>query len=247
LSIHHVGREGSETSAARSVRAWDGPTRLFKWLLVTTVAIGYLTYRGGDGTITFHIWNGYAALILIVFRILWGFVGSSTARFGSWVTWPWRALGYGAALLAGRSRRYLGHNPLGAWMILILLAFVAAQGVSGLFTVDSNGIYGGPFANLDFGDPTPVQATLSRWHRVGFYILLGFIAVHVVVNLVYETVKKDPIIRAMVTGWKPAADYADQREMAPARHVWLRAAGCLVAAAALVFGTVKLFGGKLPF
>lgn len=234
-------------SAGRMVRAWDGPTRLFKWLLVLTVIIGYFSQRGGDDTINLHIWNGYAALILVVFRVIWGFVGSSTARFGAWVTWPWRALSYGGALLVGRSRRYLGHNPLGGWMIIILLLFVGSQAISGLFTVDSNGIFGGPFANTDFGDPTPVQRTLSRWHRLGFYILLGLAVIHVLVNLTYQFVKKDPLVQAMVTGRKPADDYADQQEMVPASHNWIRAAICLGLSAALVFGSVKLFGGKLPF
>lgn len=231
----------------RPVRAWDGPTRLFKWLLVATVLVGYVTYRGGDATVDLHILNGYAALILVVFRVIWGFAGSSTARFRTWLAWPWRALAYGGALLAGRSRSYLGHNPLGGWMIVALLLLVAAQGISGLFAADSNGIYGGPFANLDFGDPTPVQRTLSRWHRLGFYVLLGFAALHIAVNVFYEAVKKDPLIRAMVTGRKPAGDYADAPEMVPAPYLWLRAAICLAIAAALVFGTVRLFGGKLPF
>ncbi|TDR94402.1 cytochrome b/b6 domain-containing protein [Enterovirga rhinocerotis] len=235
------------SGARHSVRAWDGPTRLFKWALVASVAIGYLTYQIGDAALTWHIWNGYAALILVTFRILWGFAGSSTARFGAWITWPWSALAYGGALVTGRARRYLGHNPLGGWMIVVLLLFVAAQAISGLFTVDSNGISGGPFANLDFGDPTPVQRTLSRWHHQGFYLFLGFAVVHVVVNLLYEGVKRDPLVRAMVTGRKPAADYADQPEMVPASHVWLRALVCLVLAAAIVFGTVASFGGKLPF
>ena len=242
-----AGARPIQRPAGRTVRVWDGPTRLFKWLLVLTVVVGYVTYRGGDDTIALHIWNGYAALILVVFRLLWGFVGSSTARFGRWVAWPWRALAYGVDLLSGRSRHYLGHNPLGGWMVITLLAFVAGQAISGLFTVDSNGIVGGPFANLDFGDPTPAQRTLSRWHHLGFYVLLAFAAVHVLANTLYELVKKDPLVQAMVTGRKPAGDYVDEAEMVPAAHTWLRAAACLALAAAIVFGTVKLFGGKLPF
>ena len=229
------------------MRAWDGPTRLFKWLLVATVVVGYLTYRAGDDGMKWHIWNGYFALILVTFRVLWGFVGSSTARFSAWLSWPWTALGYGASLVAGRARHYLGHNPLGGWMIVVLLSFVAAQGISGLFTVDSNGIFGGPFANLDFGDPTPIQRRLSSWHHLGFYILIGFAAVHIVANIAYELFKKDPLIRAMVTGRRPAADFADAPDMVPASHTWLRALICFCLAAAIVFGTVKLFGGKLPF
>lgn len=229
------------------VRAWDGPTRLFKWFLVATIVVGYLTYRAGDGGLKWHIWNGYFALILVTFRLLWGIAGSSTARFASWLSSPWTALSYGASVIAGRARHYLGHNPLGGWMIVVLLGFVAAQGISGLFTVDSNGINGGPFANLDFGDPTLVQRRFSWWHRVGFYILLGFAAVHILANVLYEAVKKDPLIRAMVTGKKPAADFADAPAMVPASHTWVRALVCFCLAAGIVLGTVKLFSGKLPF
>lgn len=238
---------GSPAGGNGTVRAWDGPTRLFKWLLVATVVTGYLTYRAGDDGMKWHIWNGYFALTLIVFRVLWGFVGSSTARFAAWLSWPWRALSYGVALMTGRAPRYLGHNPLGGWMIVALLVLIASQGLSGLFTVDSNGISGGPFANLDFGDPTQTQRTLSRWHHLGFYVLLGFAGLHVVANLAYEVLKKEPLIRAMVTGRKPADTYIDEAEMRPASGVWLRAAVAFAASAGIVLGAVKLFGGKLPF
>lgn len=229
------------------VRAWDGPTRLFKWSLVTLVLTAWLTYLAGDEGMTWHVRNGYAILILLVFRLLWGFVGSSTARFSAWVVWPWTALAYGLDLLRGRRRIYLGHNPLGGWMIIVLLVIAVSQGMTGLFTVDNNGLVGGPFANLDFGDPTPVQRAFSRWHHLGFYVLMGFAAVHVLVNVWYQTAKDDPLITGMVTGEKPALDYVDQLEMRPASRIWLRAGLCLAAAAALVLGTVTVFGGRLPF
>lgn len=238
---------GAVPASARRVPAWDGPTRLFKWSLVALVVTAWLTYRAGDAGLRWHILNGYAVLILLVFRLLWGFVGSSTARFSSWVVPPWTGLAYGWKLLTGRGRRYLGHNPLGAWMIIVLLALAAAQGVTGLFTVDSNGLEGGPFGNLDFGDPTPLQRAFSRWHHTAYYVLVGFAVLHVLVNLWYQLAKDEPLIGAMIGGLKPEADYADQSEMTAPRLLWLRAALCLAAAAAIVFGTVKAFGGKLPF
>jgi hypothetical protein len=116
----------------------------------------------------------------------------------------------------------------------------------GLFTADHNGIYGGPFANLDFGDPTPIQRAFSRYHHQAFYWLLAFVAVHVGVNLFYQFVKKDPVIGAMITGRKPIEPFADQAEMQAGPALWLRAILCLAAAAAIVLGGVKLFGGTLP-
>ncbi|WP_375461389.1 cytochrome b/b6 domain-containing protein [uncultured Enterovirga sp.] len=238
---------GTQNGEVRSVRAWDGPTRLFKWSLVLLVLNAWLTYLQGDAGMPWHILNGYGILILLVFRLIWGFVGSSTSRFSHWVVWPWTALSHGAGLLRGRSRKFLGHNPLGSWMIIALLAIAASQGIAGLFTVDNNGLVGGPFANLDFGDPTPVQRAFSRWHHLGFYVLMGFAVVHVLVNLWYQFAKYDPLITGMVTGRKPALDYADEPEMRPASATWLRAGLCFLAAAAIVFGSVRLFGGKLPF
>lgn len=241
-----IGRRGDGAGTERRVRAWDAPTRLFKWTLVVLVLLAWGFRQAGDDWLVWHVRNGYAILILLVFRLFWGFAGSSTARFSAWVTWPWTALGYAAKLVRGRGGKYLGHNPLGGWMILALLALVGSQAIAGLFTVDSNGVHGGPFSNLDFGEPTPVQKFFSRYHHWAFNLVAAFVAVHVAVNLFYQFVKNDPVVGAMITGEKPAQDYADQPEMRPGRAPWLRAVLCLVAAAAIVLGGVKLFGGSLP-
>jgi cytochrome b len=226
-----------------SVAAWDGPTRLFKWSLVALVAAAWTTQH--YGLIEWHLRIGYAILVLLVFRLLWGVVGSSTARFAAWVTWPWTAFRYATGLLRGRAPPYLSHNPLGGWMILVLLALVGAQAVTGLFTVDDNGIYGGPFANLDFGDPTPVQSLFGRWHHIAFNVILAFIAIHVVANLTYHFIKKDPVVRAMITGRKPVEPFVDQPAMTPAPALVARALGCLALAVAIVLGGIRLAGGSL--
>ena len=223
-------RPGAPGKASR-VRAWDLPTRLFKWGLVALVLNAFLTQAQGDAGIRWHILNGYAILTLLVFRLLWGVVGSSTAVFSAWVRWPWTALRYGVDVLRGRGSRYLGHNPLGGWMILVLMGL---------------GLNGGPFANLDFGDPTRLQRAMMFWHFRGFYVLLGFAVIHVLVNLWYQSAKDDPVISAMVIGTKPKADYVDQPEMRPAPATPLRALLCLAAAAAIVLGGVSAAGGKLP-
>lgn len=231
----------------RSVRAWDLPTRLFKWTLVALVVCAWLSQRYGeqlgDISLRWHRYNGYAILILIVFRLLWGFVGSSTARFSRWVSSPFKALDYGLALIKREPRPYLGHNPLGAWMIIALLLGLSSQGFAGLFTVDQNDIFGGPFAGFDA--PTVWQKRLSSYHRQAFYFLLALVTVHVGVNLFYQYVKKDPIIRAMITGRKPVEPFKDQPEMTPAPSTTVRALVCLAIAAAVVLGGIKLFGGKL--
>lgn len=241
------GLAPSEIDTTRSVRAWDLPTRLFKWMLVALVVLAWVTQRygeaWGDISLKWHRYNGYAILILLVFRVLWGFVGSSTARFSAWVSSPFKALDYGLALIKREPRPYLGHNPLGAWMIIALLLGLASQGIAGLFTVDQNDMFGGPFAA--FEEPTAWHKRLASYHHQAYYFILALVTVHVCVNLFYQYVKKDPIIRAMITGRKPVEPFKDQPEMTPAPAEWARALACLAAAAVIVLGGIKLFGGKL--
>ena len=238
-----------EATEARTemVRAWDLPTRLFKWTLVTLVLMAPISQWFGDVTLVWHKWNGYAILILLVFRLLWGVVGSSTARFRSWVKMPWTALRYGYdTLLKGRRRPYLGHNPLGGYMILALLFAVGLQAATGLFTNDSNNLYGGPLAANDgTGDGTTplIKLASSIHYRWYYWAIIALVVVHVAVNLYYQFVKRDHLISGMVKGVKPAEPYEDEREMRPASA--LAALACLGAAAAIVLGGVKLAGGSL--
>ena len=230
-----------------TVAAWDVPTRLFKWSLVLLVLLAWVSHHYGDVTLTWHKWNGYAILVLLVFRLLWGIFGSSTARFAAWVPWPGTSLRYGLDLLRRNRRRpYLSHNPIGALMILALLLLLAGEAVSGLFTVDSNGIFGGPFAQTDpMEDPTPLQRRMSAFHHGAFNYLLALVAIHVAVNLAYQFIKRDPVVQAMITGRKPVEDFADQPEMTRAPAAWLRASLCLGAAAFVVLGGLRYFGGSL--
>ncbi len=228
------------------MRAWDLPTRLFHWSLVTLIGCSWLSYHYanaiGDPTLRWHRWNGMAILVLVVFRVLWGFVGSSTSRFSAFIRWPWVALGYGLDLLAGKTRHYLGHNPLGSWMIVVLLLTVGAQAIGGLYTLEHNEITAGPLQRTISDEAT---AFISKWHRRGFNLLLALVALHVLANSLYQIIKRDPLITAMVVGTKPPADYEDTAEAVIVPHAGLRAFACLVAAAVLVFGSIVLLGGRL--
>jgi len=230
-----------------SVRAWDLPTRLFHWTLVLLIASAWLSYAFsediGDVTLVWHRANGLAILILIVWRILWGMVGSSTARFAAFVRPPREALAYARAVASGRAAHYLGHNPLGALMILALIATVAIVAVLGLFATDDNDLVGGPLYRL-VGEHGNVVAT--RTHDQIFHVvLLPLIALHVTANALYALVRRDPLIRAMVTGRKPAAPYADAAEADIASHPLLRALACLAAAAVIALGGILALGGRL--
>lgn len=116
------------------LKVWDLWVRIGHWLLVLSVATAWFTRHGGDAV---HEWLGYAALAIVAVRIVWGFIGSPHARFGDFVFAPKTVLGYAGDLLKHRERHYLGHNPLGGYMVIALLVTVALTGASGwLYTTD---------------------------------------------------------------------------------------------------------------
>ena len=234
-------------SAGRTVRAWDLPTRLFHWALVAMILSSWLSYEYsnalGDSTMKWHRYNGYAVLILIVWRLLWGVFGSSTSRFATFVAWPWRAASYGIDLVRGRDRHFLGHNPLGTYMVLVLLAAVTLQTMLGMFATEHNYLTWGPLAPMIADDLTQ---KITKWHKQFFwYGLIGLIIVHIVANVLYGLVKRDPLVKAMVTGRKPAADYEDTPEAAIVTAPLIRALVCLAVATAIVLGSIVAAGGKL--
>ncbi len=220
------------------VRAWDLPTRLFKWSLVFLVAMAWISNKYGGGVPRWHKWNGYAILVLVVFRLLWGFAGGSTTRFSAFLPTPRRILAYLASLLRGQPLHYLGHNPLGAGMIILLLLTVGAVGGLGLFSADADRlVIEGPLTNV-VSDSFVSQA--SRLHRLGFDLLLVLIGLHVMANLCYDVLKREGLILAMISGAKQKGDYADMRESQPGS--WLAALVCLATAVAIVLGGIFIFG-----
>jgi cytochrome b len=238
----------TEQRTGTRVRAWDLPTRVFHWLLVFCLISAWVSFRYaevlGDFNMRWHRWNGYAVLVLLVFRLIWGFVGSSTSRWSAFVRWPWIAAQYALDLMRGRDRHYLGHNPLGTYMILALLAAVAVQAGLGLFTVEHNDT--GAFGPLYRLVSEASYKKLSHWHLWTFYyVVLPLIVLHIVANTLYGLIKNDPLISAMVTGQKPASSFEDAPEAVIVTQVWLRAFVSLLAAAVVVFGGILLLGGRL--
>ena len=237
-----MGDEGTGSkSATPRVKAWDLPTRLFHWLLALLILTAYLTRKNTDN-LAWHKWTGYAILVLVVFRILWGFAGSSTSRFSSFLYGPIAALRYGLDFLLRRPRPFLGHNPLGGIVVFVMLGLVAAQGVLGRFSYDDHdSIDGGPLAGR-IGEG--LMATLTAWHIWLFYIILYVIIAHIAANILYIVWKGENLVGPMITGRKKPASFEDEpsAQIAP---LW-RALLCLVLAAVIVFGGIMLAGGK-PF
>lgn len=230
-----------------TVRAWDWPTRVFHWSLVLAILSAWVSFefaeKLNDATLRWHRYNGYFILTLVVFRLIWGVVGSSTSRWSAFVTWPWRAAAYGLDLVRGRDRHFLGHNPLGTYMILGLLFLVTVQGVLGLMTVEHNDTTWGPLYKLLSDDN---QKRVLYWHVRGLtWFILPLVGLHIIANSLYGLIKKDPLIRAMITGKKPAGVYEDQPEAQIVGSLGGRAALVLAISVAIVFGSISALGGKL--
>jgi cytochrome b len=237
-----MGDEGTGTrTAPPRVKAWDLPTRLFHWLLALLILSAYLTRKNTDD-LAWHKWTGYAILVLVVFRILWGFAGSSTSRFSSFLYGPVVSLRYALDFLLRRPRRFLGHNPAGSIAVFVMLGLIGAQGVMGLFAYDDHdSIDGGPLAGRI---SESVVATLTAWHIWLFYIILYVIVAHIAANILYVLWKGENLVWPMITGRKRAAAFEDEAS-AQIVPLW-RALACLVLAVVIVFGGIVLAGGK-PF
>jgi cytochrome b len=173
------------------IRVWDVPTRLTHWLVALLVVFSWWTAE--TSRMEWHRWSGYTMLGLVTFRIYWGLVGSSTAKFSEFLRGP-RAV---ASYLRGGWAAVPGHNPLGALSVVALLALLAAQVVLGLFAVDVDGIESGPLSTYVSFEAGRAAA---GWHETTFDVLTGLIALHVVAVGYYVFFRKQSLVAAMVHG-----------------------------------------------
>jgi cytochrome b len=178
-----------------SVKVWDLPIRLFHWLLLLAVSGALVSVK--LGWMQWHGRFGLAVLGLVFFRLAWGLIGSTHARFWHFVTGPGRLLAY----LRGRYRP-IGHNPLGAWSVLAILCLLLFQAGSGLFATDDIAFSGPLSRAVDSG----TSALLTSWHMRMEWVIYGLIALHVTAVLFHVLIKKETLIRPMITGRKPTAD-----------------------------------------
>jgi cytochrome b len=186
-----VDPEEAAADAALAVAVWDWPVRFVHWSLVLLIPFSWWSAENEE--IGWHLWSGFTVLFLILFRLLWGFWGSSTARFRSFVRGPRQLVSY---LRAPGDWRDVGHTPLGALSVVALLGLILLQVALGLLVSDENGVVSGPLNRLVSFD----NAELARdLHGALFNVLLGLIGLHVVAILVYR-LRGKRLVRAMVTG-----------------------------------------------
>jgi cytochrome b len=172
---------------------WDAPTRLFHWLLVGL--IGFSWWSAETHHMDWHQLSGLAVCGLLIFRVLWGFLGAGTARFSQFVRGP-RAIW---AYLRGRAPSTIGHNPLGGLSVVALLLALSTQIVSGLLAVDIDGIESGPLSYLvDFE-----QGRLAaQVHAVSFKVVQGLVGLHVLAIVFYLVARRRNLTAAMITGFE---------------------------------------------
>lgn len=194
-------------------RVWDLPVRVFHWTLVAGVLASYVTSRLGPEYFRLHLAAGYLVTVLVAFRLLWGLVGTRHARFASFVRGPRAIRQYAASLIRRAPIHHAGHNPLGALMVLALLATLFVQAVSGLFSNDEIFNTGPLYAWVieDF------SLQLTALHALLFNWIAGAILLHVLAIVAHRRLGGEPLVRAMWTGRKPAEAVAEDEAIGSSR------------------------------
>jgi cytochrome b len=195
------------------IRVWDLPTRIFHWLLAVLVVFSFTTGKIGGDWMPWHLRSGYAILALLLFRLAWGFAGARSARFTHFLRGPRVALAYARDTLARRKPFSVGHNPLGGWMVLLMLVILLAQAASGLFADDEIATQG-PLAEKV---SNALVARMSALHSYNQWIVAAAVAVHVIAVAAYRWALRVDLIGPMWHGWKVAPVEMRPPEPEPAR------------------------------
>jgi cytochrome b len=219
---------GAADQPARPLQVWDLPVRLFHWLTAVLIPAAYVTWR--LNWMDWHAWVGDALLALVLFRLLWGFFGSDTARFSRFLASPRSAAQHLAHVFRREPDRQAGHNPAGGWMVVLLLALLLGQVLTGIF-VDNEVANQGP---LSEETPARIANLMTALHdRLLWYALLAAAVLHVLAILVYGVAKRHNLLFPMITGRKLLPYNMPAPHLAPATRALILLAGAAAAAAAL--------------
>jgi len=182
--------------ADRKVLVWDAPTRLFHWLAVGLVAAAYATWR--LDWMDMHAGIGEVLLALVLFRILWGFFGSDSARFRGFLASPTVAVRHLLNIFRREPDHEAGHNPAGGWMVLLLLFLLLAEILTGIYVLNDVADEG-PLTELV---PAAVADAITALHSIFWNVLLAAIVAHVGAILLYAIAKRQNLVVPMISGWK---------------------------------------------
>jgi len=179
------------------IRVWDLPLRLFHWALAVCVTTSIVTGLIGGNAMQVHFWSGYCLIALLVFRLVWGVIGSHHARFWNFVRGPRDVLRYVRGDDPRPPHLRIGHNPLGSLSVIALLLVVSLQVISGLFANDE--IFNeGPLANYVSGR---TSAILTFYHTtIGQPLIYALVGLHLAAIAYYAIIKRENLVRPMLTG-----------------------------------------------
>ena len=184
---------------------WDLPVRLFHWCLVISLLAAWYTSDGERNLIDYHLKIGYFILALIIFRLIWGVLGTKYARFYQFIPNRLTLLNYLKGVKKEKDYNSIGHNPLGALMVVLMLTLVLSQAISGLFMNDDVFTTGPYYESAN----STVQAFMSSIHHNVFDVILVISALHIGAAFYYLLVKKSNLIVPMITGYKKTANDKD--------------------------------------
>ena len=199
MDRHENTQNESSSACPHQIRVWDLPTRLFHWLIVIFVIISFATGMVGGNWMSYHLKSGYIILVLLLFRLSWGFLGGRYSRFISFIRGPIAVMRYAITLLREDTPKHLGHNPMGGWSVMAMLAALLLQVSTGLF------------ANDDIATQGPLYGWVSKatsdWlteiHLFNKGVILFLITLHLSAVLFYLLIKHDNLIVSMITGLRP--------------------------------------------
>ncbi|POZ50242.1 cytochrome b/b6 domain-containing protein [Methylovulum psychrotolerans] len=180
------------------IKVWDLPLRIFHWLLVLGFTVAYLTE---DELLDIHVWAGYLVFALLAFRLVWGFIGSPYARFSQFLCSPLASIAYIKDLLAAKAKRYLGHNPAGAAMIVLLLLSLLATTLSG-FAVYGADQGAGPLAGIGSDN----EELWEEIHEFFANFSVVLIVLHIAGVILESVIHKENLAKAMIQGSKKSLD-----------------------------------------
>ena len=185
--------ETSSATAIQSVHVWDRFVRVFHWTLVTCIMMNFFVVDDGG---TLHQWLGYTASALVCARIVWGFIGSPHARFSDFFPTPERIRRHIGNMLSGKEEHHDGHNPVGALMMLAMLAIVLSLGVTGFMqTLDA--FWG--------------EEWLQEFHELLATTLIALAGFHATAAIVMSHIERTNLIAAMITGVKVRRERGAER------------------------------------
>ena len=230
----------TDPTHARRIKVWDGAIRVFHWALVSAVAVGFITgYVSPEWWMGSHIWAGYATVVLIVFRLVWGIFGSEYARIETFVFSPKEVLLHIREIISMRPTHYVGHNPSGAMMIFALLFVLAGITLSGLIALggeENQGPLAG-VASFAIGD------VARGAHNILVYTLMIMIIAHIGGVLMEIKITGEDLVRSMITGYK---DLPENMAPPPLRKCRPGAAVVTMGAFVIVVGSVLWVFSTMP-